>query len=162
MLRSLARNYRMQWAVVGLIAGFFALRAALGPGLLMSVLNGVFAGAVVTIVAAYYQLIVTAIRGDGEYDRVGQMTLGLLLLWVSVVTIVGVSIYARSTEAEYFTAPYTAAAASRYLAIIAAVLQLRSLDYSFALFHGRDKTMIGASLVLGAAVAVTTIVLQQW
>lgn len=160
MLRSLARNYRMQWAIVGLIAGFFALRAALGPNLLMSILNGVFAGAVVTIVAAYYQLIVTAIRGDGEYDRVGQMTLGLFLLWLSIIVNVGVSIYARSTE--YYTATYTGAAAARYIAIIAAVMQLRSLDYSFALFHGRDKTMIGASLILGAVVAISAIVLQQW
>jgi len=160
MFRSLARNGRMQLAIVGLTAGFFALRAALHPSLLMSILNGVFAGSVVTIIAAYYRLIVAAIRGDGPYGRVQQMTLGLFLLWVSIVVNVGVSIYARSTE--IYTATYTAAAAARYIAIIAAVLQMRSLDYAYALFHGRDKAMIWTSLVLGAAVTVTTIVLQQW
>jgi len=160
MFKSLVRNGRMQLAIVGLIAGFFALQAALEPSLLMSILNGLFAGSVVAIVAAYYRLIVAAIRGGGEQGRVQQMTLGLFLLWVSVVVNVGVSIYARSTE--IYTATYTAAAAARYLAIVAAVLQMRSLDYAFALFHGRDKVMIWTSLVLGAVVAVATIALQQW
>ena len=159
MLKSLARNGRMQLTIVGLIAGFFALKAALDPNLLMSLLNGLFAGSVVTIIAAYYRLIVAAIRGDGRYGRVQQMTLGLFLLWVSIVVNVGVSIYARSTEFNPST--YTGAAASRYIAIVAAVLQMRSLDYAYALFHGRDKAMLWTSLVLGAAVTVTVIVLQQ-
>lgn len=160
MLRSLARNHRIQWAIAGLVAVFIALRAVIEPGLLMSILNGVFAGAVVTIVAAYYRLIVAALRIDGEHDRVGQMTLGLFLLWMSVVVGVVVSIYARSTE--YYTATYTASAVSRYIAIIAAFMQMRSLDYGFALLHGRDKKMLWTSIVLGAAVGVTAIVLQQW
>jgi len=160
MLKSLARNGRMQLTIVGLIGGFFALKAAFDPSLLMSLLNGVFAGAVVTIIAAYYRLIVEAIRGDGERDRVQQMTLGLFVLWIAMVVNVGVSIYARSTEFDPTT--YTGAAGARYLTIIAAVLQMRSLDYAYALFHGRDRTMIWTSLVLGAAVAVAVVVLQQW
>ena len=157
MLKSLALN-RFLWGIAGLTAVFFALRETVEPNLLMSILNGLFAGAVVTIVAAYYRLIWAAVRGDGEYDRVRQMTLGLFLLWAAMVLNVLVSIYARSTEFEVTT--YTGAAASRYIAIIAAVMQVMSLDYGFALFHGRDKVLLWASLVLGAAVAVTTIVLQ--
>ena len=160
MLRSLARNGRMQLVNAGLIAGFIALWATVDQNLLMSILNGLFAGSVVTIIAAYYRLIVAAIRGDGEYDRVQQMTLGLFLLWVSIVVNVGVSIYARSTE--IYTATYTAAAASRYIAIVAAVLQMRALDYAYALFHGRARAMIWTSLVLGAVVTVTVVALQQW
>ena len=160
MLKSLARNGKMQLTIVGLIGGFFALREALDPSLLMSLLNGVFAGAVVTIIAAYYRLIVEAIRGSVQQERVQQMTLGLFVLWMSMVVNVGVSIYARSTEFDPST--YTGAAAARYLAIIAAVLQMRSLDYAYALFHGRDKTMIWTSLVLGAFVAIAIVILQQW
>jgi hypothetical protein len=150
----------MQVAIAALIGGFFALRELLDPSLLMSLLNGVFAGAVVTLVAAYYRLIVAAIRGNGEQGRVQQMALGLFVLWMSMVVNVGVSIYARSTEFDPTT--YTGAAAARYLAIIAAVLQMRSLDYAYALFHGRDRTMIAASLFLGVAVAIAVVALQQW
>jgi len=159
MFKSLALN-RVLWASAGLVAVFVALQQLLDPNLLMSILNGLFAGAVVTIVAAYYRLIWAAVRGDGEYDRVRQLTLGLFLLWVAIVVNLGVSIYARSTE--YQPATYTGAALARYLAIIAAVLQVGALDISFALFHGRDRAVLWACLVLGVVVAVTAIAVQQW
>ena len=158
MLKSLALN-RFLWGIAGLTAVFFALRETVEPDLLMSILNGLFAGSVVTIVAAYYRLIWAAVRGDGDYDRVRQMTLGLFLLWAAMVLNVLVSIYARSTEFEVTT--YTGAAASRYIAIIAAVMQIMSLDYGFALFHGRDKMMLWTGLFLGALVAVVTVVIQN-
>ena len=158
MLRSLARNFRMQAAILGLVTAFFLMWGATEPALLMVVLNGLFAGAIVTIGTSYYHLIVSAIRGDGEYDRVRLMTLGIFMLWLSVVMTVSVSIYARSTE--LYTATYMAAAGARYTAIIAAIMQMRSLDYGYALWQGRDRVLIWAGTIAGAIVAAGAIILQ--
>lgn len=160
MLKSLARNSKIQRYIAGLSAVFVTGWATLEPGVLMNVLNGVFMGTIVATIAAYYRLIVNAIRGEYEYDRVQQMTFGLFILWLSVGVTVGVSIYARSTE--YYTVTYTAAAVSRYMAIIAAVMQMRSLDYSYALLHGRDKNLLWFSIILGIIVMIAVIILQTY
>jgi len=145
-------------SVLGLGAAFFAMWLTAEPTVLMAVLNGLFAGAVVAIATSYYRLIVSAIRGDGEYDRVRLMTLGIMCLWISVVATVGVSIYARSTE--LYTATYMTAAGARYLAIIAAVMQMRSLDYGWAMFNSKDRFLIWTGTIAGAIVAAVAIFIQ--
>lgn len=159
MLTGLILN-RFLWLSAGLLALFFVLQETLTTTTFMNALNAVFAGAVVTILAAYYRLIWSAVRGEGDYDRVRQLSMGLFLLWVSIVMTVGVSIYARTSD--YYITTYAASAASRYVAIIAAFMQVNALDYGFALFHSRDKRMLWASLILGIAVMVVTFVFQEW
>lgn len=160
MFRSLVFN-RVLWAAAGLVAVFVAMDAFIDPNLLMSVLNGLFAGLIVGVLAAYYRLIWEAIRGDGEYDRIRGYSLGLFLPWVALFMLISVSIYSRSTE-YYSGSNYMAAALGRYIAIIAAVMQVNALDFGYAFLHGRDKMVVRASIVLGIAVAVTTVAFQQW
>ena len=159
MLTGLILN-RVLWVSAGLVALFLVLQETLTTTVFMNALNAIFAGAVVTILAAYWRLIWSAVRGEGAYDRVRQLAMGLFLLWVSIILIVGVSIYARTSD--YYITTYAASAASRYVAIIAAIMQVNALDYGFALFHSRDKRMLWASLILGIAVAITAFVFQEW
>jgi len=160
MYRSLALN-RVLLTAAGLIVVFVAMKVFIEPNLLMSVLNGLFAGMTVGIVAAYYRLIWEAIWRGGEYDRIRSYSLGLFLPWVALFVLIGVSIQARTTE--LFTGPnYTAGALGRYIAIIAAVMQVNALDFSYALLHGRDRVMVRSGVVLGLVVAVATIAIQQW
>jgi len=160
MFRSLALN-RVLWAATGLLLVFVAMHTLVEPNMLMGVLNGLFAGMIVGIVAAYFRLIFEAIRRGGEYDRIRGYSLGVFLPWVALFILIGVSIYTRSTEL-YTGSNYMAGALGRYIAIIAAVMQVNALDFSYALMHGRDKMIVRASIVLGIVVALATIAVQQW
>lgn len=126
---------------------------------LIIVLNGVFVGCMVAITVAYHRLIWFALLGVGDYNRVRQMTLGFAIAWAAIGVGAINSIYLRSIGADI---PATAlTAATRYLAIIAAVLQVTAPDFGLGLFHGRDRRVLWSGALLGSVAAIFTIVLQD-
>lgn len=137
----------------------FALLAFLLPlKTLIVLLNGVFVGAAVSVLVAYRKLFWNSILGVLPYDRVRQMALGFALCWTAYVISVLASIYVRSTGGD--PASLMIVAAGRYIAIIAAVLQITAPDFGLGLFHGRDRKMLFLSLGLGLFTAVVAIVVQ--
>lgn len=157
MLANLAIN-RVFISSLGLAAIFFGLVATMDPVNLIVGLNGLFVGAIVAVLVAYHRLIIGAALGIGEYNRVRQMTLGFAVLWAVVCVGVYNSIYLRSSGYEIPANSLTAAA--RYLAIIAAVLQVTAPDFGLGLFHGRDRRVLWTGGALGFIAACVTIGLQ--
>ena len=125
MFANLALNRVINAALI-LAAIFFGAQAFMDPASLIVTLNGVFVGAMVAVLVAYSRLIFYAALGIGDYNRVRQMTLGFALAWAAICVGVANSVYLRSIGADIPTTSLTAAA--RYLAIIAAVLQVEVVE----------------------------------
>ena len=145
-------------AGLGIIAGFIVLHSLFAPGDLIILLNGLLVGSMSAIAVAYHELIWYAIKGEGVYNRVRQMTLGFALMWIVFGIGLGTSIYIR--VADLPATAYTSVAFARYLAIVAAILQVTAPDFGLGLFHGRDRKVLTASIGIGLVVAVVTILLQ--
>lgn len=158
MLRSLATNVTVQVVILGLAALFAALWTILPPDILVIILNGVFVGSLVTVGASYYKLLRATLRGDTMYDRTRFMTLSIAILWFSVIVSVAASVYARMNDT--YSTTFLLSAIGRYLAIVAALMQMRSLDYGWAMFHSHDRVMIWASTFLGVTVGAGIIAIQ--
>lgn len=149
---------RVVIAIVAAAALFAALLAVLPLTSFIVILNGIFAGTMAAVVVAYWRLLWNAVLGIRPYDRVRQMTLGFALCWTAYVLGVMVSIYLRSAGAEINTSVLTAA--SRYVAIIAAMLQVSAPDFGLGLFHGRDRKVLFTSVLVGAVVAIVIMFAQ--
>lgn len=148
--------------VVGIsaaLAALFGLLVLYVPlDSLVVALNSVFAGTMAAILVAYFPLLRNAILGVHPYDRVRQMTLGFFLCWLAYCIVVLSSIYVRSFGYDGTTSILTAA--SRYLAIVAAGLQVTAPDFGLGLFHGRDRKVLTAGIVSGLLVALVAIFMQ--
>jgi hypothetical protein len=129
------------------------------PSELIMVLNGLFAGAMSAVVVAYGKLVWFAILGKRPYDDVRQMTLGFACGWAAICLGVAYSIYYRVTGDVQFPSSYLVAL-SRYLAIIAACLQVTAPDFGLGIFHGRDRKVLWAGGIIGTIVATIVIMLQ--
>ncbi len=148
-------------AGVILAAVVFGLLGWLVPAdKLILVLNGLFAGTAAAILVAFGKLLANAVMGVRPYDRVRQMTLGFFLCWVAYTIGVVVSIYFRS--ADIFVNSSYGTAAGRYIAIIAAVLQVTAPDFGLGIFHGRERKVLATGFVVGGLVAIGTILSQYY
>jgi hypothetical protein len=150
---------RVVFVAMALTGWFFAMRGWLGPDRTIVMLNGLFAGSMVAIVVAYHRLIWFAMLGRGEYDRVRQMTLGFAVCWAAVCVGVANSVMLRASGGYVPTSELTAVA--RYLAIIAAILQVTAPDFGLGLFHGRDRRVLWTGGTLGLISAALVIALQE-
>jgi hypothetical protein len=139
-------------AFCGLIS-FFPLEA------LIITLNGIFAGTMAAVLVAYFSLLKNAILGVQPYDRVRQMTLGFFFCWTAYCLSVAASIYVRAAGVDVH--PTVMTAASRYVAIIAAILQVTAPDFGLGLFHGRDRKILAGGAATGLVVALFAIYAQQ-
>ncbi|MGO8269287.1 hypothetical protein ACC862_24300 [Rhizobium ruizarguesonis] len=157
MLANLAIN-RVITGALALSALFFGLVSAVDPVTLIVFLNSLFVGAMVAIIVAFHRLIIGAAFGFVEYDRVRQMTLGFAVVWAVVALSAANSIYLRS--AGYDIPANAITAAGRYLAIVAAVLQVTAPDFGYGLFFGRDRRVLWAGFGLGSMAAVLAVWLQ--
>ena len=149
---------RVVIAILAASALFALLVAFIPTPRLIVILNGIFAGTMGAVFVAYWRLLWNAVLGIRPYDRVRQMTLGFALCWTAYVLGVMVSIYLRSAGAEINTSVLTAA--SRYVAIIAAMLQVSAPDFGLGLFHGRDRKVLPASVGVGLLVVVFIMLAQ--
>jgi hypothetical protein len=126
---------------------------------LLVLLNGVLAGCMAAIIVAYGKLMWNALTGVHGYDRVRQMTLGFFLCWTCVATSLLASIYVRAAD---IPAPaLLIVCVGRFLAITAAVLQVTAPDFGLGLFHGRDRKVLTASVIIGLLVAVAVVYGQE-
>ena len=157
MLRSLALS-RVLLAAIIIVAVFAFLRFIFSPSDLIILLNGLFAGAIVAVCIAYSKLVWYAALGVGKYDRVRQMTLGFALCWAAISISAITSIWMRIIDLT--PVAFTSVAFARYIAIIAAVMQVTAPDFGLGLFHGRDRKVLYSATVIGLIVAVAVMVLQ--
>lgn len=141
-----------------LVLVFFVVVATLPLDDVIIVLNGLFFGTAAAILVAYGRLLWNAILGIRPYDRVRQMTLGFFLCWVAYGLVVAASFYLRASGTDVNSTYLTAA--SRYAAVVAAVLQVTAPDFGLGIFHGRDRKVLYTSVAIGLAVAVASVYAQ--
>lgn len=137
---------------------FFGAILSLPVDDVIIILNGLFFGTAAAILVAYGQLLWNAVLGVRPYDRVRQMTLGFFLCWVAYGLVVASSFYFRASGVDVNSSYLTAA--SRYAAVVAAVLQVTAPDFGLGIFHGRDRKVLYTGVGVGLAVAVLSIYAQ--
>lgn len=150
---------RVIFTTVVAALGFFALATSLPLDFLIAFLNGVFMGCMAAIALAYWPLVTNAVLGVRPYDRVRQMTLGFALCWAAYIISVALSIYLRASDGIVSSSMITAF--SRYVAIIAAVLQVTAPDFGLGIFHGRDRKVLYTGISVGLAVAAVIVFMQE-
>ncbi len=126
---------------------------------LIVVLNGVMIGSGIAIVIAFGGTLVYSIQGLTPYNRVRQMTIGFFLCWLALYLGVFSSVYLRASGVEIPSSPLTAT--SRYIAVIAAWLQLTAPDFGLGIFHGRDRKILYGSAVVGVIASVFLVYAQS-
>lgn len=83
-MRRLTRSKLIMWAFV--LAAVYMIAAIIVPSVrLIVVLNGIFLGIVVAVTIVYAPLIWSTL-GRKEFDRVGQLSVGIGLLWASIAS----------------------------------------------------------------------------
>lgn len=140
------------------VAFFSILVFSIPVNMLIILLNGVFAGACTALVVAFYPLVRDSILGQARFDRVRQMTAGFFLCWIAYILSTYTSVYMRAADLQVTSSYLTAA--SRYIAIIAAVLQATAPDFGLGLFHGRERKTLWTGMSLGAGVAIFVVLAQ--
>lgn len=120
---------------------------------LIAAFNGVFFGCMAAVLVAFGPLLWNTLRGGGPYDRVRQMTLGWFLCWVAYVISSYTSVYSRSIGYPP-PMPSTLTLISRYVAVLAAILQVTAPDFGLGIFHGRDRKTLWTGFSIGLVVAL--------
>ncbi len=157
-LRQIFHDNAVLWGLTGAGLLYSVLLITVPIASLIVILNGVFVGAMVAIIVAFHRLLLNALQGNEEYSRVRQMTLGFFLCWLAYALTVVASIYLR-TSGVYV--PSTGVvAASRFVAIVAAVLQVTAPDFGLGLFHGRDRKALWTGAALGLLVSCIVVYVQ--
>lgn len=141
------------------MAFFGVLVAAFPINTLIIILNGVFAGSMAALAVAYWRLLWNAVIGVRPYDRVQQMTIGFTLCWLAYSVSVTVSVVLQASGYPADVAYLVAA--SRYIAVVAAVLQVSAPDFGLGLFHGRDRKVLVTSVAIGLVVAAVVVYVQD-
>jgi hypothetical protein len=108
-------------------------------------------GSIASVMVAYGQLVWLTVIGKHPYDRVWQMTLGFATMWASLLlgSIVSI-VYVQDVSYEVIVA--------RYLAFIAACLQVTAPDFGLGIFHGRDRKTLWVCTVTGLIVSALIMV----
>ncbi len=159
MFKGILTN-RVIYAAIAVAAFYVIMRAIVGLDDLIILLNGAFIGAGLTYIIAFSDILKDAVVGRGPYDRVRQMALGMIIVWVAVTLGIASSIYGRASGAYIVTSEITPI--SRYLAIVGGVVQITAPDigYGQGFFFGRDRRLLLFGLVTGIVAAIAVIILQ--
>jgi hypothetical protein len=158
MLKALARNKVMPFAAL-VVAIYFLIRIIFGLDNSVILLNGLFVGSVIAVGVTYSNILLNTVVGEGPYDRVRQMALGIALAWLAIIVGVTGSVVSKSNGSYVMLNEYTPL--SRYLAIVAAVVQVSAPDLGSGIFFGRDRRLLYVGVLTGAIVAIVIILLQS-
>lgn len=152
---ALSRAMVVSFAIIGAFAMF---TYAFKPNDLIVLLNGLLVGSLVSVAFAFSRLMFYAVFDGDQYTRSRQYAIGVMLCWVVIAIGTSVSIYVNAINLP--VPVFLAVAFARFLAIIAAILQVTSPDFGLGVMYGRDRKMMYLSMVIGAAVAFAAIVAQ--
>lgn len=142
-----------------MLASYGVLVVLLSPRDLIILLNGLLAGAMISLAVAYYDLVKAAVLGEGEYDRGRQYGLGSFLTTLAILIELMISIYINIADVRSPT--FLVASFSRWLAIWGAVLKVTSPDFGAGLLFGRRRQLMWASVAAGLVVATVVVFLQK-
>ncbi len=141
---------------------FFAMAfLALSLNNLIIVLNGMFAGALVAFVFAFWKLIMNALNRYSPYTAKRQLMWGIVLMWLAYVISVASSIELRASgvDGDLLNSSYLVAI-SRASAIMAIFFQVTAPDFGLPMFYGRDRKVLWSGLFIGFAISTFMVYAQ--
>lgn len=153
-------SLRSRAALFVLLAGVvFALLALVVPKhILLPVMSAACVGIVGTVTVIFSPLIIRALK-DKEFDRVSQLMIGMLLMWLSLLGSRFTSLYIDITgDVSVSQSPVVAFLA--YMAVIGGALHITAPG-----FVPNSKKSIKRNFALGALVGVVLTVctwVAQW
>lgn len=156
-------NVKLNRVIAGIVLLgllFLLLVTVIPAPSLIIILNGIFFGALVSIGVVYYRLIWAALSGRHIYDRVRQMTLGFAVLWGAITLGIAQSIWFRAMGDDVLNTHIGALV--RFLAIVAAILQVTAPDYGAGWFDGLERRVLWLSLGCGSLCAFAIILIQAF
>ena len=161
MFQNLALNKFYGYGV-GIALSFAFLIYAFNLAALIIVLNGVLTGCGVAVAVAFWRLFWRAIRGVEPYSDTKQMALSIALMWIVIGLSVASSFQLRLGLTEDIPAPLVTTVLSRFLAIVAAVVQVATLDFGQGVFYGPDRKLMWLAGSIGFVVALAAILAQTY
>jgi len=151
-------NRRVLITLALIVLSFVCLYFAFTPKVLISLLNGLLAGAMVSIGVTYHRLLWDAWVNPNDYGRVRQMSLTVAGQWVVIILGCLTSIYINTAELP--TNAFVTVSFARYLAIWLAIFQVTAPDFGQGVFYGTDRKFLGLGIFSGLLVAVVAILAQ--
>lgn len=138
----------------------YSLLVALVPTrLLMEILNALFIGIVGAVTIVFFPLFLRSIRLK-KFDRVSQLTMGIILTWVSLIINRTLSIYINATDNDVRAMLAPAIAFAAYVAILGGILHISAPG--MVEDHWKyNKGVLFLGIVFGVILAGTAIYLQQ-
>lgn len=138
---------------------YFVLLLTVPAGLLTEVFNGVFLGIVGTVTVVFFPLFVRSIR-KREFDRVSQMTIGIMLTWVSLILSRSISTAVNAAGPELRTQAAPLIALAAYVAIIGGILHVTAPGMVENEWR-YNKRLLATGVIVGLIVAAVTIAVQR-
>lgn len=151
-------NRRVVYTLLAIVLSFIVLYFSFSPSTLISLLNGLLAGAMASIGVTYHRLLWDAWVNPNDFGRVRQMSLTIAGQWVVIILGCTTSIYIRSADMP--STAFATVSFARYLAIWMAIFQVTAPDFGQGVFFGADRKFLGLGIISGLAVAVATILAQ--
>lgn len=124
------------------------------------VLNGLFIGAMVSVLTAFSPLTWNALKGRLLFYDATEMALGVAFLILGIILGVGNSSYMRGAGIDVPSSVVTAM--GRYTVIYGAVLIVYAPGVGLSFFEGRDRKVALIALSVGFLVAVSVVAVQRW
>lgn len=158
MLTKLATSNVVLYALISAVV-LFGLLAWVDLYDLITILNGVFIGTMLSITVAYGPLFWRALIGDKTvFPDARQLIVGYFGAWLAYGLVVYGSAHTHVSDLP--TTPLVETAVSRYIAIISAVVQITASDYGKGVFYGRDRKVLWWAIGAGLLVGLGAIILQ--
>lgn len=139
--------------------GLYLLSIIIVPAhVLIPILNGIFLGLVGAVTVVFFPLFWRSIR-QKRFDRVAQLTIGIILTWASLILSRSASTINRIVGPEAVTNTHLVTLAA-YLAILGGVLHVTApgmLEDKLRYNRG----LLALSLLIGGVIAGVAIYLQK-
>lgn len=149
-------------ALYSVIAGavFAALALFVPTYILIPIMNAICIGVVLTVTIIFSPLIARSLH-DKSFDRVSQLMVGMLLMWLSLLGSRGASIYINITgrSEEVTSSPVIAFLA--YMAIIGGVLHVTAPGIVSTNDWAKNRRVLVAGVVSGAILGCLVLWLQH-
>lgn len=156
-MRQILKSRLAQFGAIAVIT-YVMLVITVPNMILLSLMNSLFLGVVGMVTIVFFPLFIRALK-DKAFDRVTQLTIGIILTWFSMIggRIASVMITTTGEASRIAISPYIAAIA--YLAIVGGILHVTApgmVEHEWRY----NKRLLVVGLLVGLLIASGTIFLQ--
>jgi hypothetical protein len=152
---------RSQFLFFALMVAFFyvILNALLDPTIFIVLLNSLFFGVSVSVIYVLWPLAWRAIKTH-QFDRVSQLSVGIIVSWLSVVSVRIASAISHNIGKLGYFATSPIISLSTYMSILGGILYITAPGMADARLK-YNRGALAASVIIGICLAVTAYYFQN-